>query len=248
MQPVVVISYRPIGTTHRSLLQRSRIRKKAVQFSCTLRGNPEITQLTACSRVFLQKLPVSQLFKQFPVFLRTPTVRRHVHSSLPLVAVLSQMKPICSLSSYCCNISTNIILLPVSRSSKWFFPFCPPKPYMHLSICLLPTCLAHFMFLGLKNRIVLHFKVLCSQSSSHFLHLWPSAPWACVQCRVTLQKCQLVCFRISEQFLWKSVGLDGRLRYVWFTAGLWSVCCVSCSCVQEKSAIRDVASTLLVSK
>jgi hypothetical protein len=67
-----------------------------------------------------------------PRFLRTTNVRRHVHSSLPLVSVLSQMKPICSLSSYCCNISTNIILLPVSRSCKWFSPHCPPKPYMHV--------------------------------------------------------------------------------------------------------------------
>ena len=85
-----------------------------------------------------------------PRFLCTPKVRPHVHSSPPLVAVLSQMKPVYSLSSYCCNI----ILPSVSRSSKWFFPFCP----LNLVCICLPTCPAHCMFLGLKNPIVLHLK------------------------------------------------------------------------------------------
>ena len=61
---LIDVSGHPIGS-HR---QRSRIQKKAVQFSCTSRRNPEIAQLTACSRVFLEKLPVSQLVKQFPAF------------------------------------------------------------------------------------------------------------------------------------------------------------------------------------
>jgi len=61
--------------------------------------------------------------QKIPTFYGTQKILYHVHNSQPLITVLSHMHPLHSFPSYFPKIHSNIISLPMPRSSEWFLPF-----------------------------------------------------------------------------------------------------------------------------
>jgi hypothetical protein len=85
-------------------------------------SNPKYFLLTPWSRVLLEKLIGSQLFKNSPRILWNRKVHCRVSKSPPSVPILSQIKPVHTLTSYFLKINFMIILPFTPRPSKCFFP------------------------------------------------------------------------------------------------------------------------------
>ena len=91
--------------------------------------------LTACSRVFLEKLTGFAANQEIPRILwNNPKVHYRTHKRPPPVPVLSQLHPVPTIPSKFLKIHLNVILLSTSWSPQWSFSpqVSPPKPTMTL--------------------------------------------------------------------------------------------------------------------
>jgi len=77
---------------------------------------------TACSRVLLEKLIVTQLVKNSPRFLLNAKVRYRVHMSPTRVPILAQTNPVHSLQTYFFHIHSGIILPSTPTSTECSLP------------------------------------------------------------------------------------------------------------------------------
>jgi hypothetical protein len=100
--------------------------KTYVQIHCTY-FRIHLAGLTACitpwSRALLEKLPFTQLLKNFPKCHGTRSYIILFTSGPPLVPIPSQMNPVYTTPFHFSNMHFNIILSPTFRSSKWFPSF-----------------------------------------------------------------------------------------------------------------------------
>jgi hypothetical protein len=75
---------------------------------------------TPWCRILFEKLIVTQVVKKYPAFLWNLKVHYHVHTSLPLDPILSQLNPVRPIDPYLPKVHLNVILLPTPRSLKHF--------------------------------------------------------------------------------------------------------------------------------
>ena len=80
-------------------------------------------------------------------------VQYHIHKSLPLVPILSQINLVYASLSHFLKICFNIILLSIPKSSKWFCPSCFPTKTLYAPL-LQATCPAHLILLDLVAKII----------------------------------------------------------------------------------------------
>jgi hypothetical protein len=83
--------------------------------------------LTPWCRTYFQKLIVTQLVKQYPVFVWNPKVHYRAHKSPLLGPILSQPNPVRPTYPYIPKVHLNVILPPTPRSSQWSLTFGPPN-------------------------------------------------------------------------------------------------------------------------
>ena len=103
--------------------------------------------ITPGSRVLLEKVTIPQLIKKFPAFYETQR----------FIAAFARAKSIQSMSpSHVLKISSNIILPPTPRISKWFFLSVLPNwiLYAPLMSHINATFPSYFILLDLIIRII----------------------------------------------------------------------------------------------
>jgi hypothetical protein len=83
--------------------------------------------LTPWCTILFEKLIVTQLIREYPIFLWNPKVHYRVHKSLPLDPILSQPNPVRHIDSYLPKVQLNVILPPTPRSYQWSLAFGPPN-------------------------------------------------------------------------------------------------------------------------
>jgi hypothetical protein len=96
--------------------------------------------------------------QEIPRLLWNPKVHYHVHNSLPPVPILNQMHTVHTFTSYFAKILSNIIFLPIYKSSirSYTFRFFAINILYTFLISLVhATCSAHLMFLDLITLIIL---------------------------------------------------------------------------------------------
>ena len=107
--------------------------------------------------------------QEIPLIVRNPEVHYCVHKNLPLVPILSQIKPVHFPTFYFLKTHFNVILPSMRRSPTWSpcLRF-PPQTFMHLSsspICA--TCSAHLILLDLITWKILVYTALGKKSTSY---------------------------------------------------------------------------------
>jgi hypothetical protein len=65
--------------------------------------------------------------KEIPRVFWQQNVHCRVHNSLPLVPILSQMRPVHTFPSYFTKMYSNTMLPPTTRSLQWSLPFTFPN-------------------------------------------------------------------------------------------------------------------------
>jgi hypothetical protein len=102
-------------------------------------ASKQANKQTPQSRVLHDKLAVPWLVSKFPALYENRQFIKHVHNSLLLVPILSLINPAHILSSYLLEVHSNIVLLPMPRSSKWSlsfrFPHQIPVVFLFSSTC-----------------------------------------------------------------------------------------------------------------
>jgi hypothetical protein len=111
------------------------------EFGCS---HSSLLQLTPWNKDFLEKQVVTELVKKTPCLLKNLNDHYHIHKSLPLVPILSQMNLDHSLKPCFFKIDFNVIPPSMCTTSKWSVPFRVPTKILNaFSICT--TCHIHLI-------------------------------------------------------------------------------------------------------
>jgi hypothetical protein len=104
--------------------------------------------------------------QEFPRILLNRNVYYHVHKSLPLVPILSQINPIHTILSYLSKLHFNIVHSSASWSFQWSIYFWLPLQYPKCVLLLHIRAIypAHHILLDLIILIILYYNV-CSDST-----------------------------------------------------------------------------------